>query len=35
MRSLRFHAAGTVILLIVGAVFLIDKLSAQSRRWII
>jgi phosphonate transport system permease protein len=35
MRSFRFQAAGTVILLIVGTVFLIDKLSAQLRRWII
>ena len=35
MRSFRFQAAGTVILLIVGTVFLIDKLSAQLRRWVI
>jgi len=35
MRSFRFQAAGTVIAIIVITVFLIDKASAQLRRWLI
>lgn len=35
MRSFRFNAACTVVGIIVIAVFLIDKASAQLRRWLI
>lgn len=35
MRSFRFNAAATVVGIIVLAVFLIDKASAQLRRWLI
>jgi phosphonate transport system permease protein len=35
MRSFRFNAAATVVGIIVIAVFLIDKVSAQLRRWLI